>query len=201
MEWTDRMSGRLSSWAYGVAAAFVVASAVTASAGLYSVLQQWNFIVPAVIGALSAAAVCVASRWRSLLLAETVAIATVVFVVAGVLVAGAGVPGTGAIRDFFGGLSSGWAELLAATPPTDLTPELRVLPFTLTFVGTLIGLEVLRRVPQPALPVLGPIATFAVATLLTDEDRTIALVVGVALIVACSGGRDRAAAGPAVVGG
>ena len=104
----------------------------------------------------------VVARWKSLLLAETVALTTVAFVVVGVLVAGAGVPGPGAVGDFFGGLTSGWAELLAGTPPTDLTPELRVVPFTLTWVGTAIGLEVLRRIPQPALPILGPLATFVV---------------------------------------
>jgi transglutaminase-like putative cysteine protease len=177
------VNGRMGSTAYAVAAAFVVAMTVTASAGLYSILQQWNFLVPAIVGALGAAAVSVGSRWKSLLLAETVALTTVAFVVVGVLVAGGGIPSPGAVGDLFGGLTSGWAELLAGTPPTDLTPELRVVPFTLTWVGTAIGLEVLRRIPQPALPILGPIATFVVTTLLTESDRTIALVVGATLIV------------------
>jgi len=176
------MSARdLSGREFAGAATVVAALTAIATGGLYSVTEQWNFGVPVAVGAVTALAVALLSRWRGFLVGETITISVVVFVVAGVFVAGGGIPGVDALETFFEGLTKGWTELLSSTPPTDMTPELRIVPLTLAFVGTMIGAEILRRLSQPGLPIIGPIGVLALTILFTEFDRPLCIAIGALL--------------------
>ena len=84
---------------------------------------------------------------------------------------------------FANGLVSGWAELLSLSPQFDDTAELRVLPFVLAWIATLLGGELLHRTTQPTLPALGPLVGLTVSALVTAENRTIATIQGIIIAV------------------
>lgn len=134
-----------------------------------------HYLVQATAGALAAgAAILISSRFR-LLLGETVAAAVVALMVAGPVAA----RGLG----FFRGAVFGWADLLTSTPPVDLTPELRALPFVAAALGMIAGGSLLRLARAPGLAILGPVLTMALTSLFTRQSQSGALVVGIALLV------------------
>ncbi|MET0909465.1 MAG: transglutaminaseTgpA domain-containing protein, partial [Ilumatobacteraceae bacterium] len=174
-------------WRWWTALGIVIALATASTAGLHSITMQWTFLLPALIGAVAAAAAFViAARW-ALLPGETLAVAIGLFVLAGVItvsvVAAGEFPSPSSVGDFFDALINGWADLLSAVSPADLTPRLSIAPFAIAWFGTVVACALLRWFPLPAAAVFGPLAGLALTVLLTDEDRTLSIVVGASIAV------------------
>lgn len=159
-----------------VVVALVVEMAVVGTAGLHGVFETWTLLVPAAVAAFGAGVVCLATDRLGLLAGEAIAMSLAAFVLVGLATCG----GPNA---FFTGLIDGWADVLSSTPPADLTPALRTVPFTLAWIGVLIGGEVARHMRHPGLPAVGPLFTLGLAALLSSPDRSVALVEG-ALVAA-----------------
>ena len=160
-----------------VVLAVVAVASIAAVAGFRAVFVDWSFMAAAVLGGVGGSLVVALSWWRRLLIGESIALAVLALVLVGAVAAG-GVPTPDAFGSLFDGLRSGWADLLSLTPPADVTPELRVLPFVLAWIGVTIGGELLRRTDAPALAMLGPLVALTVSALVTAEDRAIAAVQG-----------------------
>jgi transglutaminase-like putative cysteine protease len=158
-------------WTLVVVVALVAGMAVAGTVGLHGVFDTWTLLVPAAIGAIGAGAVCVVAGRFHLLAGEAIAASAALFALVGIATCG----GPSA---FFTGLTDGWADVLSSTPPADLTPELRTVPFTLAWLGVLIGGELARHARQPALPAVGPLFTLGLAALLSSPGRDVALVEG-----------------------
>jgi transglutaminase-like putative cysteine protease len=149
----------------------VAGMAVAGTVGLHGVFGTWTLLVPATIGAVGAGIVCIAAGRFQLLAGEAIAASAALFAVVGIATCG----GPNA---FFTGLTDGWADVLSSTPPADLSPELRTIPFTLAWLGVLLGGELARHARQPALPAVGPLVTLGLAALLSSPGRDVALVEG-----------------------
>ncbi|MEM9463986.1 MAG: transglutaminaseTgpA domain-containing protein [Actinomycetota bacterium] len=162
--------------------AVVAAMAVIAAMGFRGIFPDWTFATAAVIGAVGAAAVMLIARWARLVVGEAILLSLVGFVLLGAIAA-AGIPTPDAFATFFDGLINGWAEVLSSSPPADLTAEFRVLPFTIAWVGSMLGTEMIRSTRVPGLPALGPVVALAVSLLVTVEDRSVALFQGAAMAV------------------
>jgi transglutaminase-like putative cysteine protease len=158
-------------WTLVVVVGLVAGMAVAGTAGLHGVFETWRLLVPATIGAGGAGTVCIAAGRLRLLAGEAVAASALLFTLVGIATCG----GPNA---FFTGLTDGWADVLSSTPPADLTPSLRAVPFTLAWLGVLIGGELARHARQPALPAVGPLLTLGLAALLSSPGREVALVEG-----------------------
>ena len=169
-----------------IAMSLIVVLSVASTAGLHSITDEWTFLVPAAMGALTgASAFVIADRWR-LLPGETLAVALGLFVVGGVLAVSIGIgeaPSLASVGDFFDGLIRTWADLLSAVTPADLTPRLSVAPYAIAWFGTVIGCSLLRWSPLPTAPVLGPLVGLGIMVLLTDEERGLSILVGAAIAV------------------
>jgi len=174
-------------WRHWAALAIVVTLATASTVGLHSITADWSFVLPALIGAVAAAAAFVAALRWDLLPGETLALAVALFVLTGVLtvsvVVAGEIPTPSSVGDFFDGLIRAWADLLSAVSPADLTPRLSVAPFAIAWFGTIVGCALLRWSRLPAAPVIGPLAGLALTVLLTDEDRVLSIVVGAAIAV------------------
>jgi transglutaminase-like putative cysteine protease len=164
-----------------IAVAVVAVMSMVAAIGFRSTLSGWSFVSAAAIGTIGASAVVLFARQRRLLLGESVALSAVSFVVLGGVAVG-GVPTPGAYADFARGLIDGWADLLSAAPPADITVELRALPFTVAWLAAAIGGEVARHTRRPGLPAIGPILALALSLLFTVEERWLALVQGAGIL-------------------
>lgn len=175
-----RPQRRLDPYVLGAVVLVAIMSLVAAS-GFRSTLSGWGFAGSAAIGVAGASGVVLLARHRRLILGESVALSALAFVVLGG-VAVRGVPTPGAYRDFARGLVDGWADLLSAAPPADITVELRALPFTVAWLAAAIGGEVARHTRRPGLPAIGPILALGLSLLFTIEDRTIALAQGGGLV-------------------
>ena len=173
-----RRFGRLAAGQLGV----VMAVSLASVASFKAVFIDWDFMVPAAIGALGAASIVARSWWKKLLVGETLAVSAAALVLLGT-VASSGVPTPQAFVTFAEGLVSGWAELLSLSPQFDDTPELRVLPFVLAWIATLLGGELLHRTAQPTLPAVGPLVGLTISALVTAENRTIATIQGIVIAV------------------
>lgn len=177
-------SGRFARWPASwpsrtqvVLLGFVAVASIAAVAGFRAVLADWSFMPAAVVAGLAAVTV-VAAAWRKhLLVGESIAVSVVSFVVIGTI-ATSGIPTPDAFGTFFDGLAHGWADLLARTPPLDVTAEMKVLPFTLAWMGALIGGELVRHSNAPVLPTIGPLIALAVSVLITAEDRRVGVLQG-----------------------
>ncbi len=185
-----------------IAVAIVAAMSMVAAIGFRSTLSGWSFVSAAAIGTAGASAVVLFARFRRLLLGESVALSAGAFLVLGGIAVG-GVPTPGAYRDFARGLIDGWADLLSAAPPADITVELRALPFTVAWLAAAIGGEIARHSRRPGLPAIGPILALALSLLFTIEERWLALLQGagilagtLALITASQRLAKRTVAGP-----
>lgn len=169
-----------------IATGLIVVLSVASTTGLHSITDEWSFLVPAAMGALTAAsAFVIANRWR-LLPGETLVVALGLFVVGGILAVSLGLgelPSPGSVGDFFDGLIRTWADLLSAVTPADLTTRLSVAPYAIAWFGTVIGCSLLRWSPLPTAPVLGPLVGLGITVLLTDEERGLSILVGAAIAV------------------
>jgi transglutaminase-like putative cysteine protease len=164
-----------------IAVTIVAAMSMVAAIGFRSTLSGWSFVSAAAIGTIGASAIVLFARQRRLLLGESVALSAVAFVVLGGVAVG-GVPTPGAYADFASGLIDGWADLLSAAPPADITGELRALPFTVAWLAAAIGGEVARHTRRPGLPAIGPILALALSLLFTVEERWLALAQGAGIL-------------------
>ena len=174
-------------WRSWGAVGIVVVLATASTLGLHSITDDWSFVGPALLGSLMAGAAFVTAVRFSLLPGETLALALGLFVVGGVLtvsvLAAGELPSPASFGDFFDGLVRTWADLLSAVSPADLTPRLSVAPYAIAWFGALVGCSLLRWSPLPGLPVIGPLAGLAVTVLLTDEDRSLSILVGAVIAV------------------
>ena len=105
-----------------IAVAIVAAMSMVAAVGFRSTLSGWSFVSAAAIGTAGASTVVLFARSRRLLLGESVALSAGAFLVLGGIAVG-GVPTPGAYRAFARGLIDGWADLLSAAPPADITVQ------------------------------------------------------------------------------
>lgn len=161
--------------------ALVVVLAAVAGIGFRGALVDWSFVWAPVVGAVGAGAVAWLAAWRRLLVGEAVALSLLAFAVVGIVVVGGG-PTPDGVRTFLDGVVGGWADLLTSFTPADVTPEFRALPYTLSWLGALVGGELLRGTRLPGLPAIGPIVAMCVSLLFTVEQRTVALAQGVAIV-------------------
>lgn len=161
--------------------ALVVVLAAVAGVGFRGALVDWSFVWAPVVGAVGAGAVTWLAAWRRLLVGEAVALSLLAFAVVGIVVIGGGPTPAGA-RTFLDGVVGGWADLLTSFTPADVTPEFRALPFTLSWLGALVGGELLRGTRLPGLPAVGPIVAMCVSLLFTVEQRGVALAQGAAVV-------------------
>ncbi len=164
-----------------IAVAIVAAMSMVAAVGFRSTLSGWSFVSAAAIGTAGASAVVLFARSRRLLLGESVALSAVAFMLLGGVAVG-GVPTPGAYADFARGLIDGWADLLSAAPPADITGELRALPFTVAWLAAAIGGEIARHSRRPGLPAIGPLLALALSLLFTIEERWLALLQGAGIL-------------------
>ena len=174
------------SWRQWTALAIILVLSIAATIGLHSIIGDWSFIVPAVLGAGSAGAAFVAARRWNLLPGETLALALGAFIVIGTLsvaIVDRSFPTLSTVGDFFDGLIRSWADLLSAASPADLTPRLSVAPFAIAWFGAVVGCALLRWSPLPAAPVIGPLAGLAITVLMTDEERGLSILVGATIAV------------------
>jgi transglutaminase-like putative cysteine protease len=164
-----------------VAVAIVAAMSLVAAIGFRSTLSGWSFVTAAAIGTAGASAIVLFARARRLLLGESVALSAASFIVLGGVAVG-GLPTPGAYGDFARGLIDGWADLLSAAPPADITVQLRALPFTVAWLAAAIGGEIARHSRRPGLPAIGPILALALSLLFTVEERWLALLQGAGML-------------------
>jgi transglutaminase-like putative cysteine protease len=164
-----------------IAVAIVAAMSMVAAIGFRSTLSGWSFVSAAAIGTAGASAAVLIARSRRLLLGESVALSAAAFIVLGGVAVG-GVPTPGAYGDFVRGLVDGWADLLSAAPPADVTVELRALPFTVAWLAAAVGGEIARHTRRPGLPAIGPILALALSLLFTIEERWLALLQGAGIL-------------------
>ncbi len=172
-------------WHIALLGAVALAS-IAAVAGFRAVLADWSFMVAAVIAGVTAATIIGAAWSRRLLIGETVAVAAIAMIIIGTIATN-GIPTPDAFRSFFDGLINGWADVLSQTPPLDVTAERRVLPFSLAWIGTVIGGELVRRTGAPVLSTIGPLTALAVSVLVTAEDRRVGVVQGMVIAVVALG--------------
>lgn len=158
-----------------------------ATFGLRSVTDDWSFVVPAAAGAVGATVVLGTARRLGLLFGEALAVSVAGFTVVGALVVGGGLPTLSAFGGVFRGVTRAWSEILAATPPVELTPELRMAPFALAWVAATTGVSLMHWRRPPGLPVLGPLVALVVTVLLTQEDRSMSLLLGTVMALGAIG--------------
>lgn len=158
----------------------VAAMALVATLGFRGIFPDWTFLASAMIGATGAVLFSVLGRALGLLLPESVAVSLVGFVLFG-SVATTGLPTPSGWSSFFDGLVNGWAELLSSIPPASLTEEYRVIPYTVAWASAMVGSEILRSKRTTAFAVLGPILGLSLSTLITIEDRGVAVTQGAVL--------------------
>lgn len=161
-------------------AVLAVLSAV-AGMGFRGAFVDWSFVWAPIVAAVGAGAVTALATWRRLLVGEAIAVSLVAFAVLGILTIGGG-PTPAAATTFLEGVVGGWADLLTSFTPADVTPEFRALPFTVSWLGGLVGGELLRSTRVPGLPAVGPIIALATSLLFTVEDRRVALAQGLTVI-------------------
>jgi transglutaminase-like putative cysteine protease len=162
------------------AIAIIGVLSVVATLGFRGVFPDWSFLPAAIVGAAGASAVTIATRGFRLRLGESVLASVVGFGVLGG-VAAEGLPTPAAYVTFVDGLVNGWAQVLSSVPPAELVGEYRVLPYTVAWLGALIGGELLRWSRATGAGAAGPMLGLALATLITLEDRTVALAQGAVL--------------------
>lgn len=168
--------------AYLASAIMVTAAmSIVAAIGFRATLSGWGFVGSAAVGAVGASAIAFVAGHRRLILGESVAASALGFVLLGG-VAVRGVPTPGAYGDFARGLINGWADLLSAAPPADITVELRALPFTVAWLAAAIGGEIARHTGRPGLPAVGPVLALGLSLLFTVEDRDLALAQGAGMV-------------------
>lgn len=160
--------------------AVVAAMAVIAVAGFRPALSSWDFLSAGTVGAVAATAIALLAH-RRLLLGESVALSALGFVVLGG-VAVRGVPTPDAYREFLDGLVNGWADLLSSPAPTDITPELRVLPYTIAWFAAGVGAELARHARRPGVPIVGPVLGLALTLLFNVFEQRVALAQGAGLL-------------------
>ncbi|MCP5026724.1 MAG: transglutaminase domain-containing protein [Actinomycetia bacterium] len=175
----------------------VAALAVIATAGFSEVFLSWSFLLAAVSAAVGATVVGLFGRHLGLGPGERLALSVVAFAAVGVAVIGS---------DFAGGVVYGWADLLTSSTPTDPAPRFLALPFTLAWLGAMIGCELIHVRRLPALGVIGPLSGLALALLFTLHDPTIAAAQGASMVAGALlldrvGGADVAARWAVVVAG
>ncbi len=140
-------------WRSWAAVLVVVILAIASTAGLHSITDDWSFLLPATLGALTAAAAFVIAVRFAPAPGETLAVALGLFVVGGVLtvsvLAAGEIPTPSSFGDFFDGLIRSWADLLSAVSPADLTPRLSVAPYAIAWFGAIVGCSLLRWSPLP----------------------------------------------------
>jgi len=160
----------------------VIVLSVISAMGFRGVFPDWTFASAALIGAFGAAGIMLLTKWARLVTGEALLLSFIGFVFLGAIAVG-GIPTPDSFRTFFDGLIKGWAQVLSSTPPADLTPQFRVLPYTIAWGGSMLGTELARSTRIPAIPSLGPILALAVSLLVTIEDHTVALFQGAAMVV------------------
>ena len=161
-----------------VAGGLVVAGlSVIAVLGYHEVFQQWRFLVPATVGSVGALAVGIAGRAMGRRSGTVVLGSLLALAVVGTVTT-QGLPGPSAIATFVDGLIGGWVDILSTLPPVPLTSDLAVLPFVSAWLGTLVGVELLRNRRLPGLAGVGPVLVFVLTILMTFESRLFALVQG-----------------------
>ena len=174
------MRGRLLALRASAPLATVVAAlGFVATLGFETLFGTWQFVAYAAAGAATALMVALLARLIRLTAGETLALSIVAFVVVGVTATQAGLA-IGDVRTFAEGAIAGWARALSALPPLALTPDLRVLPFAAAWLGTTVGIELLRF-RSPGVPVLGPLVTLVITVLMSFDEPKVALAQGAVL--------------------
>lgn len=165
------------------AAVIIAVLAVIATVGFQTVFGSWGFLRAAFFGSVGAALLGIRGRRDDTSdLLKGIAWSIFTFLFLGVLVVD-GIPSTDSPAVFLEGLTLGWAEVLSVSPPVDVTPQLLVVPYTVAWVGSMLGLELYRQPRQvPALAAFGPVGAMALASMLVFDSPRVALAQGCAMV-------------------
>ncbi|MEM7273654.1 MAG: transglutaminaseTgpA domain-containing protein [Actinomycetota bacterium] len=161
----------------------LVVLSVVATLGFRSVFDEWGFLVPAAIGALGAAMLGLRGRReRAEDAIVSIAVSILAFFALGMLLIDLP-PSIDSPGLFLDGLVTGWARFLSTSPPVDLSPQFSVLPYTLAWVGAMLGVE-LYRMPSaiPGLAALGPVVGMVLAALMVFEAPMVTLAQGCGMV-------------------
>lgn len=164
-----------------VAGVLLASMSVVAVLGYSQIFERWAFVSSSSVAAAGALAVGLAGRRLAQSSGVVVLASLAALAVVGVITT-QGIPTPNAVGSFTGGLIGGWADILSTLPPLPMTSDLVVLPFVTAWLGTMIGVELLRR-RLPGLAGAGPVAGFVLTILMTFESRTLALIQGSAIAV------------------
>lgn len=160
--------------------AIVAVLSIVATFGFRGVFDGYGFLIAAVIGGFGAALISYIGRLLGLRTGEAVLASLVGFAVLGGPAVG-GLPMPTAYQEFGSGLINGWSRVLSSIPPADLIAEYRVLPYSVAWLGALVGCELLRSRRLGGFAVIGPLIGVAITTLMSLEHRSMALVEGAVL--------------------
>ena len=167
---------------FHVPLAMVAVLSVVATLSFKGAFVSWWFLVPAIAGAGIASGVAWFAASKGLATPEAIMLSLLSFVILGTF-AIAGIPSPAAFGALFRGLVSGWTDFLSTAAPVDVSVEFRVIPYTLAWLGVVIGAEVLRSTRRAGLPMVGPLTVAVLTLLLALEDRTVALIEGALLVL------------------
>ena len=163
-------------------ALIVAAMALVASMSFRSVFDGWAFALAPVLGTLGAATIALIGMRKELRLGEVVGLSFLGYFLIGVVAAG-GPPIPSSVVAWTDGVTGGWIRMLDSLPPADSVGSLRALPFTAAWLGTAVGIEIVRRSDTVGLPAIGPLISLGVSILFSTAERTLGVFQGATLAV------------------
>lgn len=164
-----------------VSCAVVAAMCVIASLGFSGVFRSWTFLFPVLIAAIGCSAIALLVRSFHVLAGEAILCYTAGFFVLG-LITTQWVPGLGSPAQFASDLAGGWTDLLSSQTPVDLRSSVATVPFTTTWIATVLAQEFDRKAGSIALPLAGVLVAFTATSLFSAETISVARIQGPALL-------------------
>ncbi len=156
----------------------VVALAVLGALSFHRVFIGNGFAGPAVGAAVASVGIAALANWRGLTRSSSAvasAISFVVFAIYAALPETAPnvVPTPSTFRELFGGLTSGWADLLTVSLPARAEPRLLVVTIAIVWLGGAFGGELVARSRSSILPTVPPLLAYlASLTFAASEPRS-----------------------------
>ncbi len=153
------------------------ALSMVAISGLHTTMADDRFVIPGMVGLIAAFIASELSHRHHWYLGEYLSCATASFLILGP-VAMAELPHPNAYLDLVRSLVTGWSTLLSSSTPTDLTAELRVVPYAVVWLSATIGLAFAQWSTNRILSIIGPATGLGIMISLTIEDARLARLQG-----------------------